>query len=891
MSLGRGQTYNVEIEGVLSAVRDPTVIPRDGSVAVAVVTFNGNAIVRAPFQEIGSGDDAENFAAKVENLKCSNLDSMIDPCPIGDTNYDLAIHTAANHLNQNRRPGARLVLLMATDGEPTDPDIGRTAALEAEMLGNSELDAILMGLDPQSQEFSASKAKVDQIVFPKPVNDLPGATLKIDAGPCTLPGADFGPDCERQVREFAELTRSVLRAVLARTSLRVTTEADPPPNTPIGDMLSLRQAIERANCNDGPKIITFANNVKTIRPLGPLPALTASDITICGCVENNCASSTNDEINCVPLVTIDGSKIDLKGGQLIDGILIRSNHDTVRGLKITNFTRAGIAIDPISQFDVVGHNRVESNTLENNKVAGVLVKDPLSNGPGGFGDRGLNAVVHNIGNTILGNTILDSLDCATPIDLGGDGRTDNDLCDVDEGPNTLLNFPRITTVTQSGDGVTVTGTVCDPNCAEEVCPPNLIGAVVEILAVTRIVTSCAPSANGLTALQGATDNRVITGVLPLARGTTNTDGSFKISGVGASPTCGYTATVTDLAGNTSELMFPAAGFAKAKTTNLDFQDFEGVADPNQRPQSGTFTIENTGFAPLNVSFASITRDGFPHSRLSQFARADDRKRFPIDPIIVGAGGQTITIQPGQTQPFAATFDPEIPPVFKRPKPPASVILPDTVNDTIALVHNGCAGSDSTISLIGHVSSKIVLIDPDRPRSNPLVTLNRSGDVFTVVFSIYDSDQDVASVVYEFFDQAGGLVDLNQPERDLSRVVEQARADGRLQVGQSFSIMQTFSNAKQHRNVATVTVTVSDNGGSNAKASGSIISSTSNASARSLLDRGRALLVLPVARFETASDRRARRAEGSTGSNAAPGNNTLVRRSERSQVRERRIAND
>jgi hypothetical protein len=426
--------------------------------------------------------------------------------------------------------------------------------------------------------------------------------------------------------------------------------------------------------------------------------------------------------------------------------------------------------------------------------------------------------------------------------------------------------------------VTVTGSVCDPNCAEEVCPPNLIGAVVEIFAVTRIGTNCAARpANGVTALQGDPDNRVITGVMPLARGTTDTNGSFTISGVGVSPTCGYTATVTDLEGNTSELMFPGVGFAKAKTTNLDFKDFEGVADPNQHPQSGTFTIENTGFAPLAVSFASIRRNDFPQNKPGQLARSDDSEHFSIQSIIVGSGGQTITIQPGQTQTFTATFDPAIPRLFTGGKPPASLVLPDTVSSTLTLDHNGCAGSDSTVSLIGHVNRKIKLIDPEKPRNDPLVTLNRSGDVFTVVFSIYDSNQDVDSVIYEFFDQAGGAVDLNQPERDLSRVVEQARADGKLQIGQSFSIQQTFTNAKKHRNVATVTVTVFDKEHFEAKASGAITSSISSASARSLLDAGGEVLAPPVVKFEAASHRKAGRAEDATSSSATHQRRTLVTR--------------
>src|SRR5215208_6035113 len=36
----RGQAYNIEVEGIIRAARDQTIIPRDGSVSVSVLTFN-----------------------------------------------------------------------------------------------------------------------------------------------------------------------------------------------------------------------------------------------------------------------------------------------------------------------------------------------------------------------------------------------------------------------------------------------------------------------------------------------------------------------------------------------------------------------------------------------------------------------------------------------------------------------------------------------------------------------------------------------------------------------------------------------------------------------------------------------------------------------------------
>src|SRR3954471_826099 len=67
----RGQTYNIQVEGVRRAISDPTVIPRDGSVAVAVIVFNEVAQVFVPLTEISSEAVAQQIAKAVETLKCS----------------------------------------------------------------------------------------------------------------------------------------------------------------------------------------------------------------------------------------------------------------------------------------------------------------------------------------------------------------------------------------------------------------------------------------------------------------------------------------------------------------------------------------------------------------------------------------------------------------------------------------------------------------------------------------------------------------------------------------------------------------------------------------------------------------------------------------------------
>lgn len=701
---------------------------------------------------------------------------------------------------------------MSTDGGFTDPDFAETASnriRESTLEIASEVDVILLGLfakpdasadtcpPTDAGELDAAKLKVRRIVFPEPDSDLPGARLDISVGACNCPNAVFGSDCERQVRDFVELTRRVLRSQPATRFLTVNTDADTDPGTPvIGGTLSFRQAIERANSDGGATTITFDAGLKdkTIQPRVPLPALTAPDIRICGCGEMNCDYSIDTEKKCDPFLTIDGSKTDTtKGEQHSDGILICSDRDVVRGLRIINFAGAGVSIKPICNR---GFNRIEHNRFENNKKAGVRVLDSPADAEGAFR--------HNIGNTISMNDILGS---ETPIDLAGDGPTPNDPGDLDEGPNTLLNFPDNLSVTDTLDlavaasGVTLTGQVNGPTAA---------GATVEIFAIA----SFRPVPGG----------RVIDGVTFLKQATTNANGSFTVTELPDSPTCGYTATVTDLAGNTSELMFPCAGFALATATDLDFGD---AAVPNQSPQSGTFSIENTGCSPLVVSFASIIRNGFSNKL------GDDLAHFDIASMFIGPNAPGIAIQPGQIQKFTATFDPAIPIVVTRNnKLRAAQVLAATTISTLNLDHNGCAKSDKRVILTGRVDGAVKLINPKSPRNSPLVTLTRSGDELSVSFSVFDADLDVNKVNYEFFKiRDNQCSDERVPaeiiDQDLAKAISSRVPP--LVTGQSFTVIQRFSGAKKNPEAGCVRVTVSDGktsaSATSSPASGSVASTS------------------------------------------------------------------
>jgi hypothetical protein len=939
----RGQTYNSQIEGVIRSLNDPTIVPRDGSVEVGIVVFAESAtalfVNERALTKISSLTDAETVAKRVSTLKCTNPESQVAPCPFGGTSFTAAVKLADSLVSQNGNPQARRLFVMSTDGQTSDADADNAACgiiqarNAAKLLGLTfEFDALLIGVDPTSPEFAANKARVDKLVAvqdgnqtdcgggqssggggggqggtpratnitqeagrqnlePQNVDTLPGATLVINGGECSASSAPT--DCERQVQEFTDNVRRILRSSVVAKTFVVNTDADTTSGTPIaGDTLSLRQAIEAANCNGGETTITFAPSLqgKTIMPLTPLPALTQPNITIDGC----------DNADCAPRVTIDGTitNSDIEGGHQ-DGLLIRSYRNVVRGLRIINFERAGVAIDPIDPSDVTIDNLVEKNVFEDNTDSGVLVRDPLA--------ETAKAILHSTGNTISENNISDSI---ALIDLGGNGLTPNDAGDADEGANTLLNFPdSISVAAAENNTVNVTGQLSGATVA---------GATVEIFAVTkfRIV-----------------ENRlVIDGIAILGQTTADANGAFAANGLPVSATGIYTATVTDTDGNTSEVLTESATIKPGRaigtsTATINFGDVPvntgstpqpiqitntgnaplvitgctlvrcSASDPDNttrftitgcptapinpgqqvtvnvvltpnacgavkaclalatndpaRPtlstelngtgnatgqgvltlQGGgssldfgtvgakgnglklkkrparTFTIQNQGCQPLSLTIPNAVRTGASVTS-GKITQTNDSAFFNI--VAVSANGtetpitNPVVIAPQVTNTFRIRFNPSIPAVSNKTTGlSASEVLADTITSQLVIAQAG--GNPLTVNLIGRVTTNVRFINPASPAGTPIVNFTRSGDEFTVEFSLFDSNLNVSKASYEFVDRNGRTVG---QIRDID-LTQQIQTRG-LVTGQSFTVTQKFTGANDNTNISLVRVTVSDN---------------------------------------------------------------------------------
>lgn len=151
-----------------------------------------------------------------------------------------------------------------------------------------------------------------------------------------------------------------------------------------------------------------------------------------------------------------------------------------------NTTVGGTTPDARNLISGNASDGVSLITADNNKVEGNLVgtgKDGVSNLANGangielFGSDGVtvggatsgtaNIIAFNgatgvrvsgditLGDRIVGNSVF--LNAGQGLDLGADGRTDNDVDDPDAGPNLLQNFPVIASARAGRDGTILKG--------------------------------------------------------------------------------------------------------------------------------------------------------------------------------------------------------------------------------------------------------------------------------------------------------------------------------------------------------------------------------------------------------------------------------------------------
>ena len=286
-----------------------------------------------------------------------------------------------------------------------------------------------------------------------------------------------------------------------------------------GNQCTLRAAIQQANVSVGADTINFnisGTGVHTISPASALPVITKPVIingySQPGSSVNKLAKGTNAKL----LIEINGNNA---GGA--SGLFIVASDSVVKGLVINRFIFHAIRIQPEfgeGPAEVVTNVRIEGNFLGTaptgtiaraNGLEGVFISDGSYNTIGGTSPDKRNLISGNnfigvdieataasgpisVGNTVQGNLIGTQKDGIHALGNGADGvqvigdgafgnrilsnsifsnvglgidlvppngPTPNDSRDTDTGPNSLQNFPVLSSARTISGKTTIRGTL------------------------------------------------------------------------------------------------------------------------------------------------------------------------------------------------------------------------------------------------------------------------------------------------------------------------------------------------------------------------------------------------------------------------------------------------
>ena len=221
------------------------------------------------------------------------------------------------------------------------------------------------------------------------------------------------------------------------------------------DECTLRAAIQEANADARRDTIRFdipGGGVPTISPSSPLPTITET-VSIDGRSQPSSGR-----------VEIDGSMAPrypkARREPATDGLVVAADSVEIRGLIINGFSGFGLDLqsgsNAVVESNILGGDAT-GDTAKPNLGGGLLISGANGTAIGDDyaeantivfnGGAGI-AITSGTGNVISRNVIHDN--SGLGIDLGDDGVTTNDSLDADSGPNGLVNYPVIDSVSLTG---------------------------------------------------------------------------------------------------------------------------------------------------------------------------------------------------------------------------------------------------------------------------------------------------------------------------------------------------------------------------------------------------------------------------------------------------------
>lgn len=147
--------FQLQLQANANAIKDPNIIPQDGSIAISVVQFSSSVQVEVHRTVITSQAVADQVANAIMNITQLN----------GSTNMDLGIQTCMQELNTSNT-NAKQIIDLSTDGKPSDEQAAYDAADAAVQAGLDALNAIGVGSE-------VDVTILENLVRPQPASQPP----------------------------------------------------------------------------------------------------------------------------------------------------------------------------------------------------------------------------------------------------------------------------------------------------------------------------------------------------------------------------------------------------------------------------------------------------------------------------------------------------------------------------------------------------------------------------------------------------------------------------------------------------------------------------------------------------------------------------------------------
>ncbi len=294
--------------------------------------------------------------------------------------------------------------------------------------------------------------------------------------------------------------------------------------------------------------------------------------------------------------------------------------------------------------------------------------------------------------------------------------------------------------------------------------------------------------------------------------------------------------------NTSALAGTAVGTITYDGTNPNALSLGPVVVGSGNAVSGTFTLENTGCLPMNLTTAQFQRQ--LNAAVPNLGLIDDARYFsvriinadltetPLNP--AGTDRDPVRLitlnrilNPAQKLRFRVLFNPPLPffaGTFARSDLGlnANQVLPSQFNSRLSfsfITQDTARTAGGTFAaLVGNTSPAVQIIPRDGLVSTvgaPLVVLEQIREDFRVKVSMYDSNKNINKITYQFIDTFNQLVG-----KPIEVALTQPLSASAILPGQCFTLQLDFVGSAARPDVTKVRVVVTDDDGTSVTAGSS-----------------------------------------------------------------------